>query len=242
MTEHYTYVYRDPSRMNAKGVPEEIYVGKGKGKRAYYHLTRKDMHPLVQRLQKMKRNGIIPDIEIIPALDHEHALFMEVCLIEVFGRKDLGLGPLLNLTDGGEGCANMSPESRKIAGEKISAATKGRKQTAEHTARISETLTGKKQPQKGPAISAAMKGKPSPMRGIPRAPETVEKMRQALTGKKNPKLSAAKRGVKQPRVSLAMSKPCTLDGITIYPSRRAMIAAIGQSKTTGACSPNFRYV
>lgn len=29
----YTYVYRDPSRLNTKGFPEEIYVGKGRDKR-----------------------------------------------------------------------------------------------------------------------------------------------------------------------------------------------------------------
>ena len=114
MTQFYTYIYRDPSRLNAKGFPEEIYVGKGFDNRAYVHLARKDKHEFVYRLQKLKRLGIAPSIEIINALDEDHALFMEVCLIDVIGRKDLGKGPLLNLTDGGEGVSGLTitPEVR----------------------------------------------------------------------------------------------------------------------------------
>ena len=111
----YTYIYRDPSRLNAKGFPEEIYVGKGKKRRAYDHLKRTGMHPFVQRLQFMKKNDIEPQIEIIPAIDESHAYFMEECLIQIIGRKDLGLGSLLNLTDGGEGPAGYKhTESHKI--------------------------------------------------------------------------------------------------------------------------------
>lgn len=105
MTQFYTYIYRDPSRLNSKGFPEEIYVGKGFDERAYTHLARKDKHEFVHRLQKMKRLGIAPSIEIINAIDEDHAFFLEKCLIAVIGRKDLGKGPLLNLTDGGEGAS-----------------------------------------------------------------------------------------------------------------------------------------
>jgi len=91
--EYYAYLYKDPSRN------EYIYAGKGCEKRAWFHLTRNDKHPLTHRLQFMKKNGIEPIIEIIPALDEKHALFIEECLIEVLGRKDLKKGPLLNLTD-----------------------------------------------------------------------------------------------------------------------------------------------
>ena len=69
----------------------------------------------------MKRNGILPDIEIIDAIDEDHAHFMEECCIQVIGRKDLKLGPLLNQTNGGEGTSNPSEETRI----KIGAANKG---------------------------------------------------------------------------------------------------------------------
>jgi hypothetical protein len=94
----YAYIYRDPTRQN-----EPFYVGKGKGSRAKYHLRRSDRHPLVQRIQHIKSLGKSPSIEVIQALDEDHSLFLEVCLIDVLGRKNLDKGPLLNLTDGGEG-------------------------------------------------------------------------------------------------------------------------------------------
>jgi predicted GIY-YIG superfamily endonuclease len=43
------------------------------------------------------------------------------------------------------------------------------------------------------------------------------------------------------RISYALRKPCTVDGVTIYPSKSALIAAHGQGRT-GARHPNFRYV
>lgn len=102
--QFYTYVYRDPSRPH-DGVAEPIYVGKGQKLRAWDHLKRVDNHPLTNRVRKMASKSVNPEIEIINALDEKHAHFLEECLITVIGRKDLGLGPLLNLTDGGEGCS-----------------------------------------------------------------------------------------------------------------------------------------
>ena len=98
MTQYYTYVYKDPLKNM-----EPFYVGKGNGKRLYRHLSRKDKHPLTQRLQKMLREGNKPDIEIINVTCENTAFRLEMFLINQYGRKDLGTGPLLNLTDGGEG-------------------------------------------------------------------------------------------------------------------------------------------
>jgi hypothetical protein len=94
----YTYVYYDPSRNN-----EPIYVGKGKGRRVWSHMQSHKKHPFVQRLQKMKRLNISPVIGIYAGFDEEFAHFLETILISKFGRKDLKLGTLLNLTDGGDG-------------------------------------------------------------------------------------------------------------------------------------------
>ena len=95
MADFYTYIYHDGD------IP--IYVGKGKGRRVYDHLKRKDHHPLTQKLAKMKREGREPRIEIHDMPCEDAALELEVLWIALFGRKDLGLGPLLNGTDGGEG-------------------------------------------------------------------------------------------------------------------------------------------
>lgn len=98
MTLFYTYVYYDPSRNN-----EPIYVGKGKDSRAWSHLKSKKKHPFIQRLQFMRKNNILPHIGIYSDFDEEFAHLLEQELISKFGRKDLGKGSLLNLTDGGEG-------------------------------------------------------------------------------------------------------------------------------------------
>jgi len=94
MINYNTYLYFDED--------EAIYVGKGKKKRILVHLNRKDMHPFVQRLQKMKREGREPTVRVLPNLTEQRALMTEQLLIAVFGRKDLGTGTLLNLTPGGE--------------------------------------------------------------------------------------------------------------------------------------------
>lgn len=114
----YVYIYRDPSRRN-----EPIYVGKGCGLRAYDHLTRKDAHPFTHRLQLMKRNGIEPIINVVDMTSEALAHQCEIDTIARFGRKDLGRGPVLNMTDGGEGTSGCipSPETR----QKQSAAKKG---------------------------------------------------------------------------------------------------------------------
>lgn len=132
----YVYVYFDPTRDL-----EAFYVGKGKGSRSHNHLTRTDHHPFTYRLQKMARQGVIPIIERYEGLTEEAALSLEVALISEIGRKDLGTGTLLNLTDGGEGTAGrVFTEEQK---SKISSAKKGRKFSDEHKEKISASQKGK---------------------------------------------------------------------------------------------------
>jgi len=146
--EYYTYIYYDPSRNN-----EPIYVGKGKKLRAWRHLNLKGKSPFISRLKHMNNNGINPIIGIYAGYEEEFSHFLEEELIALFGRKDLGLGPLLNLTDGGEGTSgrtghkawnsgkSMSEETKK----KISIATKGLIKTpitAEHRKALSDSKIG----------------------------------------------------------------------------------------------------
>jgi len=110
----YVYIYFDPV------ADEPIYIGKGTGARWKKHMNRKDMHPFVFRLRRMLRNGTEPVVEIYPHVSHKAAYAAEMCLIAKYGRKDLGNGPLLNLTDGGDGQYGMSDQTRA----KISASLK----------------------------------------------------------------------------------------------------------------------
>lgn len=133
----YTYIYYDPSRSH-----EPLYVGKGNTNRAWDHLTSKSKkpHPFIHRLRFMKRNNIVPIIGMYSGLDEELALFLEEELISKFGRKDLGHGPLLNLTNGGEGMSGniRSPETRK----KISIANIGKDRT--HTQKSKDKISATK--------------------------------------------------------------------------------------------------
>lgn len=141
---YYVYVYFDPSKDL-----EPFYVGKGKGNRSHGHLTRVDTHPFTHRIQKMARQGVIPIIERYEGLSEEAALSLEVALIAEIGRKDLGKGTLLNLTDGGEGSSGLI--HTKESKEKISKASKarpsnrkGKKLSEETKAKLAKAATGKR--------------------------------------------------------------------------------------------------
>lgn len=91
------YIYRDPK----KDVP--IYVGKGTCKRPYIHLGTSHNPKLNSTLRKREREGYDIRPIIIEAPSETHAIEMEMLLIALIGREDLGLGSLFNLTDGGDG-------------------------------------------------------------------------------------------------------------------------------------------
>jgi hypothetical protein len=179
---YYTYLYTDPSRN------EPIYVGKGKGLRAWVHLKRKDKHELTHRLAKMKRNGVEPIISFLcKDVDEELALLCEEEAIALYGRKDLGKGPLLNLTDGGEkgGRVIWTEERRKLQSEisknrsvetraKMSATRKGVKHSKEHPKAISIGILN----------SELAKNCHKGAKGHPHSPESMIQM--MITRKANP--------------------------------------------------------
>ena len=79
------------------------YIGKGKGKRAYdRHTHRVKVPDDRDRIIFLKEN-----VSEKEAWDYEREM------IQFYGRKDLGTGILRNLSDGGEGPSNPSPETRK---------------------------------------------------------------------------------------------------------------------------------
>jgi hypothetical protein len=108
----YVYVYRDPR----DGVP--IYVGKGTENNKYGRCARARFHwekcraskgsrgsrALQAILRDLDGSGLVPIIEIVGRFAEESAAFKgEEELIQRHGRRDLGLGSLCNLSDGGEG-------------------------------------------------------------------------------------------------------------------------------------------
>jgi hypothetical protein len=106
MAEHYVYRYSDPSRN------EVIYVGMGKKRRAWSHLKRKDNHHFTHRLNKMQAEGVKPTIDFIcEGVDAEFAGLVEMEAIAKYGRRHLETGSLLNVTAGGDGFRDPTPEA-----------------------------------------------------------------------------------------------------------------------------------
>lgn len=100
----YIYVHR-------KATTREIfYVGKGKKRRAYEGERNNFWRKVV------KKHGIVVEILEI-GYQEWYAHEREVELIALYGRRDIGLGPLVNLTDGGEGVSNPGPETRNKMSE-----------------------------------------------------------------------------------------------------------------------------
>ena len=140
----YVYHYCDPE----SGTP--FWVGKGKGKRAYVHLTSCNRlnHPcfgtfFYRKLRKMLSKGIEPTIEIIQEFSEEKEAFdLEISDIKRIGRRDQGKGPLTNLTDGGEGSSGYvtSDETK----QKISNALLGRVISKETRQKMGDFQRGKK--------------------------------------------------------------------------------------------------
>lgn len=184
----YTYLYIDPLKN------EPIYVGKGKGDRAFQHLVRTHNKHFSARLKIIKSNGLEPIIKFLATnIDEELALLVETEAIMKYGRRDLGTGTLLNFTNGGEGThGHIHTQETRL---KMSLSHKGMKKTPEWEAKLTET-------------------------------------------KRRPMTEARKRNI-----SLASphSKRCTIDGVVIYESRRALVDALGYGKN-GTGNKGFRYV
>ena len=104
----YTYSLTDPD----SNVP--FYIGKGYGERMYYHealvrkgKTFKNKH-LYHKISKIISSGkSIVYNKIIENVSESEALIVEQKTIKNVGRADLNLGPLCNLTDGGDGASGL---------------------------------------------------------------------------------------------------------------------------------------
>jgi len=140
----YTYAYLRKNKT-------PYYIGKGRKRRAYAPHGKIPV-PTKDRILFLKTN-----------LSEKEAIHHEIYMISVFGRKDLGTGILLNLTNGGEGHSGFiqtKEQREKISrlhkgkkrppnvGKKISLTKLGVPLSQEHKNSISNTLKGHKQSEK----------------------------------------------------------------------------------------------
>jgi translation initiation factor 2 beta subunit (eIF-2beta)/eIF-5 len=133
--QFYVYVYLNPLKPgkfiydNLEFEYEPFYIGRGKSDRSEKHIWFAKNKPKEgnrhksNTINKIINEGTEPIIKfIMKDLDFTSSIDNEIKLIKLIGRNDLHLGPLTNMTDGGEGTLNRvySEETRN----KLSAAAK----------------------------------------------------------------------------------------------------------------------
>ncbi len=96
------------------GVPR--YAGKGRGQRWLAHERGTDPVNLLKNEfieQTWIMIGEVPKVKVREGLTNAEACATEIALISAIGRIDLGTGPLVNMTGGGDGGVDLSPAELK---------------------------------------------------------------------------------------------------------------------------------
>jgi len=175
-----------------------FYVGIGVNKKRAYQKYSYSRNPLWFNVI----NKIPYEVEIT----HENICYEEACAIErylisFYGRKDLKLGNLCNMTDGGTGILNfiLSEESRKIKSQKMSGSNNpffGKKHSEETLEMIKKTKASRPKIHNSEENIKRFKeflenyhpirgkfGKDNPNYGKKRSEETKRKMSETKKGK-----------------------------------------------------------
>lgn len=177
---------------------EVFYVGKGVSYRPFSKHGRS-----IAWWNTVKKYGKIVDV-VHEGISEEEAIQWEKFYITRIGRRDLGKGPLVNFTDGGDGTSGHKHNTETLAKlrahkfstehkAKISAAGRGRKHTSATLAKISAAGRGRE-------FSVEHKAKLSTAK-LKCTAETRAKLSVAGRGRKHTsesraKMSAARRGRK----------------------------------------------
>jgi hypothetical protein len=121
---------------------EIFYIGIGKTKSR--SKSKKSRNPYWWNI--INKTDYIIEI-LYSSISWEEACEIEMGLIKLYGRKDMGTGVLVNMTDGGEGSiGHTMPQESK---DSISRANKGKKRTEEQKKHLSEIITGENNPNYG---------------------------------------------------------------------------------------------
>jgi hypothetical protein len=126
------YIHRKLS----DGTP--FYVGAGSSKRPF--LVRQRSKEWLEIVESVGHS-----IEIYKdGLSQEECFKLEVELISMFGRIDIGTGCLINKTSGGRRVVGLSRDILDVRNKKMSISAKGKVKSKEWRDKIAKSLTGKK--------------------------------------------------------------------------------------------------
>ncbi len=159
MNKYYVYAFLDGSKPGNYQYGEyffefePFYIGKGCDDRIHHSKFDRYSPLKTRKINKITRNGgEVIAIKILDGLENLRSLDMEKLLISIIGRRDMGLGPLTNQTDGGDGRLNShhSDETkRKISLTKISQNRRGRKLPESQIEYLRQINKGEKNPMFG---------------------------------------------------------------------------------------------
>jgi len=164
----YVYVLLDPTKPGPfyyghwKFSHEPFYVGKGKGKRANNHANGgHSSNPFkYNKIKKLLKCGFSPVTTIKrTGLTEKKAFKLENKLITTVGRRNLKLGPLTNLTDGGEGTAGYIRSQDSVNKCRETLANLPQAKKAEHSQKRKEAEAKKDKVLVSKAISKGIRGR-----------------------------------------------------------------------------------
>jgi hypothetical protein len=120
---------------------EVFYIGIGKGDRAYQDKSRSQFWNRVANKTDYRVDVLFDD------LTWEEACEKEKEFIALYGRRDIGTGTLVNLTDGGEGAlgykhTKKSKELISLGRKGLPSKRKGIKLPKQHAAKIKKSRSG----------------------------------------------------------------------------------------------------
>jgi len=148
---------------------EPFYVGKGKGYRIKN--TTKDLRSNLFKSNKIKKlleNNIeIIKIKLFENIEENESLQKEIMLIKTIGRRNLNNGPLVNLTDGGEGLSGFVYTEETLKKRSIS-------QTGEGNGFFGHKHTEEVRKKH----SLLVRGESHPMFGKKHSEETIKKLKE----------------------------------------------------------------
>lgn len=136
------YVYRHIR----KDTDQVFYIGIGTDSNGKYTRAKS-----INRNRYWKRIASKTDYEVEILFDDiskEEAINKEIEFIQLYGRRDLGIGTLCNLTDGGEGVVNMSEEGK----EKLREIRRNTKMPQEQKDKYSKMFKGSGNPNSSKVI------------------------------------------------------------------------------------------
>lgn len=206
--DYYVYVYTDPRKIGDFSYGEyrfinvPFYVGKGRKKRCFEHLYKRkqDTDPNKHKTNRIRLLQKSYDLKnflvfIKKNLTEKDSYILEKDIIKNIGRYNIGTGPLLNVSEGGDGWNRgikpnasayrkykpLTEEQKKNLSEKL----RGRKFSSETLLKMSAAQSGANNAMYGKITPDSVKEKISKsLKGRKHSQETIEKIRISNTGHK----------------------------------------------------------